>query len=72
MKKKTIDRNRVVLAVFTVLSILLIFFEASAASRIDKASGRDMRNFESGWSDSEGNVYDIADVRANENCSLFT
>ena len=66
MKKKTIDRNRAILTVFTILSILLIFFEALAASRIDKASGRDMRNFESGWSDSEGKVYDIADVRAND------
>ena len=66
MKNKTFDQNRLILIVFTVISLFLIGFLIAAASGIDRTGDGVLTNFDSGWSDSEGNVYDIADVRAND------
>ena len=66
MNKKITDQNRIILTVFSVLSVFLIIFIIAITYRTDRASESVMREFAEGWSDPDGNITNIEYVRAND------
>ena len=66
MKKKTIDQNRAVLAIFATLAGFFILFIVAVNYGLDRGAGDGLRTFNLGWRDGSGNEYAIEDVRVDD------
>ena len=66
-KKNEIRFNRRILTIFSVLSLVFIACIVTVTAFNISSVGGDLRRFSAGWKDDAGNVYEIADVRPDEN-----